>query len=129
MRRLLAHVHARVKRADRPDGREPGEHERPARGPGGEVLDGPEDVASGVDRDVVDTVADGEGDHRRDDEPDVEEDAHRLDLGHDASEERRDQAVRRDAGDVRAVDDGARGSPGAVASKRDDREQHEGEAI
>jgi hypothetical protein len=38
IRCLFAHVHARVKIADCPDGREPGKDEVPARCPGGQIL-------------------------------------------------------------------------------------------
>lgn len=119
MRSLLTHMHARIKRANRPNRRQPRHDKRPPRRPRGKVLDVAEDVRARVDGRVVVGFADRQCGGCCYDEADVEEDAKRLDFGHDFASEGGDDAVGEDGADVRAVDDGTGCGPVAVAGDGD----------
>lgn len=107
MRRLLTHMHTRVKSADRPDRRQPSQHERPARGPGGQILNATKHIRPRIHRRGIVSFANRQRNDGSNDKADVEENTNRLDFGHDPSEEDGDEAVREDGCHVRAVDDGS----------------------
>lgn len=126
---FLAHVHTGIERSDRPDGRQPREHEAPTCRPSGVVLDMTEDVAAGVDGRIVVGFTNGECNDGGQDEADVDVYAGRLDLGHDPAEERRDESVADHAGGVGSVHNGTGRFPFAVTGDGDKGEQHQGESV
>ena len=116
----------RVESADRPDRTQPGDHERPPRRPGGQILDIGEDVGGAVEPVFR---ADGESNSRGEDQDQVHGHEDSLHLTHDAGHGRGDEGVAGDSGGEDTVDGAIAGRPVAVAGDDDDGEEHQGEAV
>ena len=87
------------------------------------------DVRPRIQRFAARYLADGQGDDCSDDDGNVNEDAERLDTGHDWSRVDADNGVNKDETDIDAVDGAVGGGIGTVAGDGDAGENHKREGV
>ena len=88
-----------------------------------------EDKRAGIQGPAASDLADGQCDHGRDDEANVDEDAGGLDARHDVARDDRGDGVDEDQAGVEAVDYPVAGRPGAIARNRDAGENEQRERV